>query len=555
MDAQVGKKAESDCARLPTEDEMEMVATARDSFTKRFIFIAEAERSRAISTSAMIFLIIFVYSSLKAMKNAMVAGQIDPSAISYIKLLVVLPINIVTIAFTQKMVSARNVSRTFTFMVLGFSALFFIYGTICFICFIFDFSSMDYATEDLFSDGKMTYKGVGVVFYVMLRTFTSIRIVLYYLLSELYGSIITSYLFWSFTNEFLTRRQALRFTPLFLMTGNLGLLFSGFLLGRLNSFLKNASYELNQYFAIGFPLFCSLVCTIICVQKQYFERHILSKEIVRTSHDNKTSANTRKRSVSFLEAFKIIFASRLVLGISVAVFAYNFSLNIIEGFCIRTYKVRAENSSKHMKAEHHIKDLESLGQIIIAIVVILFSFLPSGKFIEKGYFLYYAVSSCIIAILGTVFVISIGHFNIATIRSHSQSGGIFGTFESRLYCEEKIAFAIMLLFRIIKYAAFDLTKEALSMRINPMYRAIFKGVYDGHFGKLSKACGALYSIGANYYYDDPDIRSSSIPSFLILMSLNFFWVFMIFYLSKRFNKSMHENTDIELDWVQGKPMF
>lgn len=534
---------------------MEMVATARDSFIKRFVLIAEAERSRAMCTSAMIFLIIFVYSSLKAMKNAMVASQIDPSAISYIKLLVVLPINIVAIAFTQKMVSTRNVSRTFTFMVLGFSALFFIYGTICFTCFVVDFSSLDYATEDLFSDGKMAYKGVGVVFYVMLRTFTSIRIVLYYLLSELYGSIITSYLFWSFTNEFLTRRQALRFTPLFLMTGNLGLLFSGFLLGRLNSFLKNASYEMNQYFGIGFPLFCGLLCTIICIQKQYFEKNILSKEIIRTSNEKKSSSGTRKKSVSFLEAFKIIFASRLVLGISVAVFAYNFSLNIIEGFCIRTYKVRAEHSSKHIKAEHHIKDLESLGQVIIAIIVILFSFLPSGKFIERGFFFYYAISSCIVAILGTIFVISIGHFSIATIRSNSQSGGIFGSFESRLYCEEKIAFVIMLLFRIIKYAAFDLTKEALSMRINPMYRAIFKGVYDGHFGKLSKACGALYSIGANYYYNDPDIRSSSIPSFLILMALNLLWVFMVFYLSKRFNKSMHENTDIELDWVQGKPMF
>lgn len=540
--------------RLMTEEELERKALAKDNFIKKFIFIASAEKSRAIYSSSIVFLVIFVYSMMKSMKNAMVAGQIDPSAISYIKLIFVLPINILLIAFTQKMVSMNTVSRSFTFMLIGFAASFFLYGAICFYCYNFTFRLFEHLAEDMFNDGKLAYKGFGVVYYVIFKTFTSIRVVMYYLLSELYGSIITSYLFWSFANEFLTRKQSLRFTPLLLMCGNIGLLLSGLFIGKLTTLLEGARYEWNQYFTIGFPVFCGILCISICILKSFFERNILSKEIIQPTSSDTPRTNVR-RKVSFLEAFKITFASKLVLGISVCVFAYNFSLNIIEGFCIRTYKVRAENSTHGMKPESHLRMLESLGQVITAIIVIGFTFMPSGKLIQRGYFFYYAISAFIVSLLGTLAVISIGHFNIRALSEGNHPDGIFGSFENRLFFEEMIVFIFILLFRIVKYAAFDVTKEAISMKIHPMYRAVFKGVYDGHFGKLSKAFGALYSIGANFYYDNWDIRMASVPSFFILMSLNFTWMYMVIYLSSKFNSSLSENKDIELDWAQGKPIF
>lgn len=552
MDAKTQHRTRPNATQgLLTEDELENRAVARDGLLRRFLFIADAERSRALNVSIMVFLIIFVYSALKCMKNAIVASQIDPSAISYIKICVLL-VNIVMIAFTQKMVSIRNVSRTFTLMMSGFAVFFCLYGALCF--YLFRFTSPK-PSGDMFCDGKMAFRGFGIVFYVLFRTFTSARVVLYYLSSELYGSIITSYLFWAFTNEFLTRRQSLRFTPFMLMSGNVGLLLSGLFLGWLNEILKNSSYEANQYFAVAFLPFCGILCMVVCFQKSYFERNILTSEILQVREDTRKTPSAPRRKVSFIDAFKITFASRLVLGISICVFAYNFALNIIEGFCIRTYKVRAENSRQGIKQEHHLKALESSGQVIVAVIVILLSFLPSGQFIQRGYFSYYALFPCIVSVLGTLFVISIGNFNVSAIKKNNHTGGIFGSWEARLFWEEKIAFAFMIMFRIIKYAAFDLTKEALSMRINPTYRAVFKGVYDGHFGKLSKACGAMYSIAANSYYDDWDIRMSSVPSFILLMSLNAMWISMVLYLSRKFDTATSQNKDIELDWVQGKPMF
>jgi len=111
------------------------------------------------------------------------------------------------------------------------------------------------------------------------------------------------------------------------------------------------------------------------------------------------------------------------------------------------------------------------------------------------------------------------------------------------------------LFKITKYAAFDIAKECISMRINIKYRARFKGIYDGVCGKLGKAGGALLQIICNFLCNTNDIRESSFAYFMISFIIILLWFYFVFYLAGKYDESIRNDKDVDIDLFSGQKGF
>ncbi|RVD93420.1 ADP ATP carrier, partial [Tubulinosema ratisbonensis] len=184
--------------------------------------------------------------------------------------------------------------------------------------------------------------------------------------------------------------------------------------------------------------------------------------------------------------------------------------------------------------------------------------IPSHSLINNGYFSIYAYTSCVLTLFSVVCFLGLVTFHRFLLYKFNDMTKYNPFFSDKSKVEKAEAYlgcVFRTVQKVLKYAAFDIFKEALSMRIDSTYRAIFKGVYDGQINKLGKATGALLTIIMNVFYKSKDITESSTLIFLGALTFALFWFIPTYILIKKFNKSNASNTNIEPGWKGGKPLF
>lgn len=541
--------------RLPTEDDIQKEAVSGTNFITRLFPVARAEYIYLLCGCGIFFCLTFVYSLLKITKNAIMADTLDSSAIPYIKLLIVLPANIFVVAYTQKLVGLSSVSRAFDIMVLFFSAVFLLYG-IFFMKLeqIFNFIINKYYTRDLFADNKMAFIGLEWV-YALYSMVNFPYVIFYYVLAELHGSIVLQYLFWSLCNQFFTRRQSLRLSPVFIIAGNIALFITNFVVEWLINKVKDAgSFSAARYWNLGGLFLCCILNTLGWLFKFWGEKRIFSVPIFTKTGTERTGA--RKVKVGISKAIELIWSVRFVLLLSVSVLGYSVISNFIETFANRTAQTWGASQGGEVKTK--MQSLENKSAMGTAIATICLCLIPSHRLINNGFFSIYAYASCVLTTISVVCFLGLVAFNrfcLTYFGSMLNKNFIFSSMDTLIKIEAYLGCFFRTVQKVLKYAAFDIFKEALSMRIDATYRAIFKGVYDGQINKIGKAIGALITIALNMIYTSKDITDSSTPVFLGTLIFALLWFVPTYILIKQFNKSNASNTNIEPGWKGGKPLF
>ena len=85
------------------------------------------------------------------------------------------------------------------------------------------------------------------------------------------------------------------------------------------------------------------------------------------------------------------------------------------------------------------------------------------------------------------------------------------------------------------------------MRVPVKYRYKFKSFYDGVCIKIGKSIISLYGTFLTFI-EIPDIRQVSYVSFIFLIFANFLWIRSVCYLSKKYNESIEQNSEIDVDF-------
>ncbi len=153
---------------------------------------------------------------------------------------------------------------------------------------------------------------------------------IFYILSELWGSVVLSMLFWQFANEITKVAEAKRFYGLFGMIGNVGLLLSGPIIIFTAKYAKSLPKDIDS-FGVNLKLLmgCVMISGAIAIATYWWmNRNVLTDPNLYQPGQGKKK---EKAKLSVVESFKYILKNPYLGLIAVLVLSYGIAINLVEG--------------------------------------------------------------------------------------------------------------------------------------------------------------------------------------------------------------------------------
>lgn len=289
--------------------------------------IQPKEAKMLVPMFLMIFFININYSILRNMKDVviMTSQHTGAEVIPFIKVWVLLPMAIIlTIIFT-KLSNYFSQERVFYFIISGFLVFFALFA------FLF-YPNQELIHPHAWADQAESYFPKGMRgFVAMLRNWS---FTLFYVMSELWGSMVLSVLFWGFANEVTRVSEARRFYSMFGVSANL----AAILAGQLGAYFSRVSFD--PHFPFGSTeweqtivklVIIVLLCGLVTIGLfRWMNKKVFNDPIFDDLHYVKRKANKREKKISFRESFKLLSSSNYLIYIAIIVFSYNLVINLIE---------------------------------------------------------------------------------------------------------------------------------------------------------------------------------------------------------------------------------
>jgi ATP:ADP antiporter, AAA family len=276
------------------------------------------EFKKVIPMMIMLFLICFNYSILRNVKDAVVvtAKSSGAEVLPFIKVWVLLPMAILlTYAFTK--LSNRFSQEKVFYIVISAFLVFFGLFTYVF------YPMRDVLHPNQFADYLETVLPAGFKgMIMMIRNWT---FTLFYVISELWGSIVLTVLFWGFANEITKINEARRFY------GTLSVVASSaaIIAGSFGNFLTNdQSWDQTLNILVGSVIIsgCFAMLTYCWMNK-----NVLQGPEYATFHQTNIDRQVKsKKKLSIRESFAYLSNSKYLLCLAVLVVSYNLVINMVE---------------------------------------------------------------------------------------------------------------------------------------------------------------------------------------------------------------------------------
>lgn len=290
--------------------------------------INRGETLKCLALISLAFLVSFNYTVLKALKDPLIITAESSGAIvlPFLKTWAVLPAAFLAAIIFTKLCNLVGFRKTF-FILTSFFLLYFFVFTV----FLYPYRELlylgnkDILTFGTASTGWLNYKGFFRTFAIILYYWPLSS---FYVMAELWSSLVLSVLFWGFANQITLLGEAKRFYGVVNLLGNV----SGFIAGMV-------SYYFNIYSRdnLVFKACCAWDHTLYGLMSIVLIAGLFIIIVFHFSY-NKFSPNekklpitkTTKTKMGITESFSQCFKSKYIFSIALIVLAYNLSMNILE---------------------------------------------------------------------------------------------------------------------------------------------------------------------------------------------------------------------------------
>jgi ATP:ADP antiporter, AAA family len=153
---------------------------------------------------------------------------------------------------------------------------------------------------------------------------------IFYILSELWGSVVLSMLFWQFANEITKVTEAKRFYGLFGMVGNIGLLLSGPIIMLTAKYAKSLPQDVDTF---GINLKLLMTCVLISGAIAMYTYRWMHKNVLTDPNLYQPGQGKKKEKakLSVMDSFRYILKNPYLGLIAVLVVSYGITINLVEG--------------------------------------------------------------------------------------------------------------------------------------------------------------------------------------------------------------------------------
>jgi ATP:ADP antiporter, AAA family len=467
------------------------------------------ELKKFIPMFLIFFFISFNYSIMRNIKDALIinAAQNGAEIIPYIKFWGVTPAAILFIIVYSKL--SNLVSKTTLFyLAISFFMVFFSL-----------FALFLYPNHYLLHPEQLTIACLPAGFTEVLRLWT---FSLFYIFSEIWGSVALSLLFWQFANQITKISEAKRFYSLFGIGANLALIVAGSTIGTLSGLAKyqqlaegaSMAFKLNNL-SLLFVLCCLAIMGIywginryILTDSRFYDPALLKQK-------------NKKLKMSLMDSIKMLLNSKYLICIALLVICYGVSINLVEVTWKSYLKDQYPNSSEYLDFMGRYSFY--LGWSTIAMMLFV-----AGNVIRKfGWTIAALVTPVVLLILGFAFfnlIIFKETFNPWLARCGVDVLGLavfFGTIQN-------------ILSKACKYSLFDPTKEMAYIPLDDEAKVKGKAAIDVVGARLGKAGGSVIqqvlfgfgSIGVMLPYIE-----------VIFIAVMLLWILSATHLGRAFNKT------------------
>ena len=390
------------------------------------------ELKKFLPMSFLMFCILFVYTMVRDLKDVFIQKYAvcgGTELMPVLKLWFVMPAAFLVVMLFTYLISKFGSYKTFYIMVSIFIAFYAI-----FLFVLFPNTASLHASADTVRKMQASWPGF---FYYIIPCLTNWSYTLFYIFSEIWGTIAVSSLFWQFANQVTKKSEVKRFYGFYAMIANLGVVFSGEVLRRMSG-AKGAEFDRNVRILVG-------VCILFAFAAMgifYYINAVILKD-PRFYDPSEVKIKKKKSKVGIAEGIRILFTSPYIGLIAVLVIAYGVSINFIE-------VVWKEQMRANLRGSNEYAQMMGRLSIVTGIFTICTSIL-STRILRK-------FSWKISAVITPIIVMTFGGIFFALVL-YGKNGGreLFGLSVPMLAIW--VGLFIDALVKSIKYCLFDSTKN------------------------------------------------------------------------------------------------
>jgi len=501
-----------------------MMAQPTKSVWSKMFPVQLNELPKFIYTALMLMFTIYVYSILRNTKDTLLLSHLGAELISTTKLWSVFPSAVVFMLVYTKLANIATRTTIYNYLIWFFIGFFVIFDVLLYPNLDHLLINMDGAIE------RMPYMRY------LLQMVAGWPVVIFYVLSELWGSVMMALMFWQLANQITAISESKRFYPLFLLIGQAGLLVSG-------AFSKiyadpevhsdpEVTKQLWQHFlnVMTITVVVSGIGMSMCLS-------LLGKLIGKDTINDITKGSCNKKTkvrLGFKDSLKYILSSKYIGLITMLILSYGISINLVEGIW------KASVNMNFAGNKGAIQNFFGSIQLWTAVLGIVSMYAGSYLLSLMRWRTAALITPGIIFVTGIMFYVFIIYREGGLIAPMILAVG-----STPLYLAVMFGGAQNVLSKSIKYAFFDATKEISYIPLDEDLKTKGKAAADVIGGRLGKSTGAgiqwgMLQIG---YMFNPGISLISLASyfFIIFSVILVIWFISAYTLDKEFYKKIEEN--------------
>ncbi|CAL4948453.1 unnamed protein product [Urochloa decumbens] len=290
--------------------------------SKKFLGIDLKTLKKIVPLGLMFFCILFNYTILRDTKDVLVVTAKGSSAeiIPFLKTWVNLPMAIGFMLLYTKLSNVLSREALFYTVIFPFIAFF---GAFAFVL---------YPLRDVIHPTALADKLLAALGPSFLGPVAILRIwsfCLFYVMAELWGSVVISVLFWGFANQITTVDEAKEFYPLFGLGANIALIFSGRTVKYFSNLRKTLGPGIDGWEVSLKGMMSIVVLLGFVITSIYWgvNKFVLNDPSLPKSDRKKKK---EKPKLGMKESLKVLLSSRYVRDLATLVVAYGISINLVE---------------------------------------------------------------------------------------------------------------------------------------------------------------------------------------------------------------------------------
>jgi len=283
------------------------------------------ERKKLIPLALMFFCILFNYTILRDTKDVLMitAPQSGAEVIPFIKTYVNLPAAIGFTVLYSKLCDRLEQKQVFYACTIPFLIFFAAFATI-----IYPSNAMLH--PHMFVDKIAAF--LPAAFSAPLAIVRNWSYAVFYVMAEMWGSVVASLLFWGFANEVTTIDEAKKYYPLFGLGANVALIFSGQYVKWVSTLRANVAPGVDAWGLSLKYLMGAVMASggVLLATYSHMQRNVLTDPECVDIEKRETRKKKKKVKMSMKESAQFLMNSKYIRDLATLVISYGMCINIVE---------------------------------------------------------------------------------------------------------------------------------------------------------------------------------------------------------------------------------